>query len=538
MRLIKPLWIKYRRWRRTRPTDKSFRENTTLEAAPAGFRDLPQRVQLQLFAITFRSSLSKPRRTIVLQHLLDQYLATQPADGPQRPMTWRRINRLVRDYRKNDTRTSKIIRRSILCALFVLTLHPSASLRAGFVYFTRSDTRIDYWQLINDPIFQSPVSDHAWPVYRDVLLQIKPNQESNGRYPDYRDRPGDEFWPQTVAHLAKHQHLFDPLHQASQKPLVGLTIGDGSHYTPDDWAALRFDIKTPPLESQPRRRLIHHRAIDDLHAMKKLAGWVAADAVHAHLEGDSERFLRDLQTLLDFAKQTYDDTSFSSIAIPLSFRAEAIRILLDDRLNQPTPLSPESLIAIAKLLEDSAEPMTIDPDRFLYETQDTIQLLYSKKGYVTRDGMVARITQDRQSSPWWREVMAALASAHPPMRPPARDELLQIIDRWRSSVRDTRHQPLHERLSHVPDPVYDDFFQLVEASTGLSYFFSFDTWPRLQRQLAQNHALHDAARINVALRRHHLDNGHWPDALADLVPAALQANQRHARRVRRGQRPR
>ncbi|RIK65753.1 MAG: hypothetical protein DCC65_12165 [Planctomycetota bacterium] len=99
---------------------------------------------------------------------------------------------------------------------------------AGYVavaYFGKPSPTVDYVAKINEPVARTAEDDRAWPILRDVILQMKETaaaHEARNSLP----LPGEATWPEAMAWLSENRGLLPLIAEASDKPVFGFVYND------------------------------------------------------------------------------------------------------------------------------------------------------------------------------------------------------------------------------------------------------------------------------------------------------------------------
>lgn len=98
---------------------------------------------------------------------------------------------------------------------------------AGYVavaYFGKPSPSVDYVAKINEPVHQTPEDDRAWPILREVILNMKETEgfeEARSTMP----LPGEATWPQAMKWVSENRHVLPNILAAANKSALGFVYG-------------------------------------------------------------------------------------------------------------------------------------------------------------------------------------------------------------------------------------------------------------------------------------------------------------------------
>ena len=374
-------------------------------------------------------------------------------------------------------------------------------------------------------------------------------------------RPSDAQWPQTVTILKQYKELLDAFRKAANLKSLGLVLQpDARDYSDEDFAALFpcqekanhksfFSDYNPDglLDGASIAILLPH-----VQAMRRAARLLHVDSRLAVVEGDSDRVVQNIETVLGLANQTADTPTLVNTLV-----AVATARIGFDQLEEIISESPDFLseTQLAKLQDriqktDIRSWLNYEGEQLLLK--DMVQRCYTDDGNgdgrMTAAGMqllngelfgmVALVSDNASSSDaplsrfeqmknaWaeFKESKLAKSVIAPTSlyTCASRTEVLAKAEELYREIESDHKLPFRKSRSSKPDG-WKDFDDFLEQNKT-EYILLATVMPPVRpvraavdRTVAQKNAVLTA----LAMYRYHKRNKEWPKTEDDLIPEFL-----------------
>lgn len=388
----------------------------------------------------------------------------------------------------------------------------------------------DYVAEYNARILAAPDTDRAWPLYREAIIALEPLPEQLAdRWPiEYTD---DQRWIAGRDYLRRNTHAIELAHRAGSRPLLGAMLGDPlsertliertqRHSTPQSVTIQAEPPADPSLIGSP---------LPFLTPARELTRLLRADVTAAIEDGDSDRILRDLDTLVKIARHAEQGGFLLSTIIALSIDqvtfdgikralAESPELLTTDQWRQIA----HSVAASGDAGDRLASALRSERDGFL----DFVQRVYSDDGAgdgrLTARGVAFLTRATYQGS---GPSNTSLDEAMMPLLAGTALSRRELINRYDHLMR--------LNLEEMARPLWaTPSADLVHACTDpdASLYQRARNWPtslmvpmlaHVARQAHHHRAQRDATLTAIALEIHRREHGSYPSTLAALTPRLL-----------------
>ena len=395
----------------------------------------------------------------------------------------------------------------------------------------------DYLEDLNAPAQAVPESERAWPALREALLSLDLqgrdsflefleacNQDASSEWlPDWFAR--NESGLERIREAVSREHL-GFLH------VYGVPIGDDrlvllSGFERENAAQLPSgavrSVDAPPVFMPIE---LEHRFTKIPRGLARLLIQHAEQSVR---EGAPGLAVQDIAAVLDLGRLVAQDRMLISQLVGLSLNELALKASLKLMANPDFQSDREALDALAQVLDDPrVRPGPVDFHGERAAVRDLIQRFYttdgSGDGRLDVDGFAAMSTANGTPLPiplhfgLLRSIMGPfVASAGS-----SRAEVESVARRCYDAADDLQTQDVWA----MDWTEYDAAFGPVSA-TGTGVLSSLELFPlpllmpSLDRTIMSSHQSRfqfDLVRLVLALQRHRIDEGAWPDTLQALVP--------------------
>ncbi|MDA8563249.1 hypothetical protein N9L06_02230 [Mariniblastus sp.] len=374
-------------------------------------------------------------------------------------------------------------------------------------------------------------------------------------------RPSDAQWPQTVAILEQYKELLDAFRKTSNLKSLGLELQpDARDYSDEDFAAL-FPCQEKANHKSFFADYNHDGLLDGasiaillphVQAMRRAARLLHIDSRLAVVEGDSDRAVQNIETVLGLANQTADTPTLVNTLV-----AVAITRIGFDQLEEIISESPDffSETQLAKLQDriqktDIRSWLNYKGEQLLLK--DMVQRCYTDDGNgdgrMTAAGMqllngelfgMVALVSDNVSSTkaplssfeQMRKAWATFTdsefgkSAIAPtslFTCASRKEVMAKAEELYEELEADRKLPFWKSRSSKPDG-WKDFDDFLEQNKT-EYILLATVMPPVQpvrATVGRTVARKNAVLTALAMYRYHLQDKRWPKTKDDLVPKFL-----------------
>jgi len=392
--------------------------------------------------------------------------------------------------------------------------------KAWTVYF---DIRYNHWwiatETLNDKIYAFQKAEKE-RTYTDIMYE--PEDPFTSSHNMFGVPPTHPFYADVVQITEHLQPQIARAREAAARPVFGTpitnNIQESMEFSPDWFAA-------PPTADLLDRDPLLDFYMPWVGTSKAVAAILALDAQVAADSGDTERAAADIRAMLGMARQAAGDPMLVAQLIACSIQSMALERLHEIIARQPpgadmTPIL--DLVSVLRARRDKPIAIRIEDEQL--SLLDWLGFYYSDDG--SGDGhLTVRGIQTSQDIPHSDTASSILISLAWPLK-----------DRFMSK---------REALDHLQTGI--DAFQSLQTQgpTGLPAFIdaeaaifaaestgkqsliplgiSTPAWKKALFTEAFAQSWIEATLALLAIERHRLDTGSYPETLADLSPTYLDA---------------
>ena len=435
-----------------------------------------------------------------------------PTDTPPRRRRWSR-------------------RRIILLSSLLLLASPflAYAVLAVRFYSGRPNPTHDYYADYNALREQFSEEDRAWGLYMAMRPRVKDFYklrddfeeiaEKNGI--DYDDipgvldaRPGDPFY-QTARDAISQTTLLDEIRAAARHPIIGTLATDRFVNDPPTSPSDFLPPSSDPAQ-QESLMLMLIMPLGDVRDSIKILAFDAHSAVH---EGDHARAVANILDIVRIARQAEREPGIIADLVAIACLSVAQETTLEIVNKQPSAFDDDQLHDLANLfLTDAIEAATIDFEHERMMQHDVIQRIYTDDGHgngrLTSHGLGF---MDSNRPAHIVKLLAPIAGA---LTADRRSQTRMLDDGIESAQRlvldpATHYPEAAARLHRLENTAPGDIFRYI-----LSRIMEPGLAKAAQTQI-QTRTRIRATATRLALERHKLAEGHYPDTLDQLVPTYL-----------------
>lgn len=426
----------------------------------------------------------------------------------------------ARLIRRSKLRNRSIPGRALLIGGRLIALMLIFYAGLGIYFFSGAPTaKVNYVDALNHRIERIPPEQRGWPLYRQAMLAL--GDQTGAAKSQWPNIWTSRESPQLANWLHQHADAVEFARQGAAKPVLGFLLSP--NIRPED-AALYPDEATSLYERSSDVPL-NQVYLPYLNTLAFVTGLIAADARLARLDNEPARFVRDIEALMNLARQMRGDLFVSRDNIALAAVDAALDCVGETLVQTPDMLTDEDLQRLAHVL---AEPRTaahlFDPDASSYYALDALQRAYSDNGEgggrITPAGLkLAENIQPlgrRLSNPDAR--LRALLWPTALLTIPSRQQTAAELDRVLRLGHSNLQQPYRlvnwTELESRPKEQ-----QTIAALTGK--IMSLADIARQHRSAEFYLGERDGVVVALALEAYHRQHQAYPKTLAALAPAFL-----------------
>ncbi len=490
---------------------------------------LPQPAQELIGRVVKRTRLWRLERVEVADELIAHFADGIDAGEP--------VERLVASFGDERAAARLIARgkrrnRSLAAQAFiglrriVIALVVFYALCGVYFLLGRPTVRINHFAEMNRQVTTVPEEQRAWALYRQVIPQMRVEEQGSLTHgatevkPLLDARPGDQRWTELTQWLAARRDALELARQAARRPALGFVFGPGgSAYDTAVWPQRRPEDEPNPI--------LLSLLLPHLNDLRVLADALAADARWAREQGDGERLVRDIDTLVGMADQLGRDGILVQQYVALGVRWLAVGEIRRTLRDKPELLTTAQLQHLAHRFakpDSAGEMFSTRYEREVFD--DVLQRSFTEDGHgdgrVTPQGLklLESISRNRHANlATIRQVTGPISPVLAGSRREQREMIEALLDEGEANLR----RPA--RLAQ-PRPKLDEFLASGPLQRDVRYAFVIALMPSLsgvadagERYLG----VRDGALIAIALETHRRGRGAYPETLDALSPALLPA---------------
>ena len=524
---------------------------------------LPGEVHSILTEVMSRCWLTRGEKAFVVEELIAHFV-----DGMERDIT---AQQLVQDFgdpavvakliqsskRKNRPFWKKSLHAFGYGILALIIAYASVG-----VFFHQGEPVIstDYVVQLNARITDVADSEKAWPIYRPMWTKYKfsegevipeiwfKEEEGEEIYLGNRFvRRGDPGWEAAKAAIYKHQDLMDSFREGAKRPYFGIELkANQNEYSEEDFAALfpnltRGDSQDAGVEEGSDG--VSGRLPDDwlvgillphVQQLRNAARLFAFDIQLAIEEGDSDRVVQDIETMLGLARHAAEGRflvcGLVSHAISGMAFAEIESVVIED----PNFFNEQQLQKLQLAVRSAKLKDWISYDGEALMVSDIIQRIYTNDGqgdgHMTPQGLEVMSTFGGSWGHWqrgnlgwdlsekesWESIIENAIGPLGLLVFATRGEVSAKADQFFEAASADLNRPMWVGESK---DIYKELNleKLKYAPLGLMLPASMNMRNVLNRSVARQEGVLGA----LALQRFYLANGAWPNSWDEIPKSTL-----------------
>lgn len=434
-----------------------------------------------------------------------------------RPFLWRAVRRSVQS----------IALLLLMCAAVYLVL-------AARYYFASPTIGHDYLADLNAAALDTATDERAWPLYRDALIALEPWRHQKT---DPHPRPGDARWDEYAAWLESNATALDLARRASQRPLLGYVASPDLHDAdrelwPERFSASQQAVLSENLDDVLQGSLISVQ-LPYLGTLRQLSMVMLDDARRLVVEErDGAVATETLLAVARLAEQLAEPATVISDLVSLACMAAANDAAGEFLQVRPEVFSDQDLLAIAHgfaAFRGGEIRVRVESERMMF--RDILQRMYtddgSGDGYMTAQGLRAfaalshgTFIHDASAAAWMKEAAGPLLS----VAIVGRREMFERYDELLNAAVIESQQPLWQRRSANVEATVEQMY--ASPVDRVRYLPIVLLMPALSKAAIHGELLvmrRDAVLVAIALELHRRRHGDWPNSLKELTPHLLPA---------------
>lgn len=380
----------------------------------------------------------------------------------------------------------------------------------------------------NERIAEIPGESRAYDVYFEAWAAMPRKADSLlNQWPDIG--PGDEAYEDALEHLRRAQPAIERLHEAASRPSLGAPLTDATDPRLVEIYRERWPDRPMPEQAPSENPPLVTTLLPWLGELRESARLLSFDAQVAAREGDAERVVRDLGTLLGIARQAADHPALISQLLGVAIHGLALRTCGEVVQREPELLDDAQLRDLAHQLAGfMGGDIRFDFSGERLYFADMIQRIYSDDGkgdgHITAQGLRDLVTL-------FQEDMPAPTVLSTPLGPLAgavvagRAEMTRAFDEYFTLLeRDAQLRMWeYDRRSGVEAAIEDLKSDPLRRARYMPIVVLMPALGHAAKTAEGANQLTDATLAGLALELYRREHGEYPASLDELVPAFLPA---------------
>lgn len=436
----------------------------------------------------------------------------------------RRMGKAAREKRSWRWHALKRLRQGAL----ILVAGIAATYGAMWIRFASGSPTIsrNYAAELNAPVLAIPEDQRAWDVYRPAIIAIQPAMRAHDGWADVMlARPGSPEFDKAKAAAEAFSPQLPAIRAAAAMPHLGYLLTDASDVELE--SALNPQANPTPTTPSENPRLINV-SLQPLGPMRGAARVLALDANVAAADGDGARAMRDIAAMLGMARQCLGMPFLISDLVGAAIANLSWNTVAQLTERYPSAFTDQQLSELAdQIARDSgAHEFFADPTTEQQFMDDMLQRMFTDDGHgdgrLTPEGMrmlfdIVELNGSVPAEPVGVVLSGPAVMAYTAGRKATRERYAQVLDHYLSY----RDKPMWT-WTEAPDQnalrIIDDSglaFPVVKVlAPAIGQTLVTGNWSRLTREVTLT---------GISLEQFKRANGHYPDALSELVPNYLKS---------------
>jgi len=378
---------------------------------------------------------------------------------------------------------------------------------------------VDYIAKVNEVASAVEDKDRAWPIYRQAGIALKKNEMPGSIFFDLDleepSWPTQEGWGHIDTWIEEHDRTLGLLREASKKRGLGYLLNarvseEDKELWPDEYAS-QGDI--------PHDGFMLSVLFPQLGPMRQMAKLLVFDAKQAAYEGDANRCLQDITSMLQIGKHLREHPILISDLVSFSIYSMTFSTIGEIVEHNQTLFSNEQFETLERSLAELDGYMTIRLAGERYFMLNLLQRMYTDDG--DGDGSIVTLEASRMI-----EVTQSVLSGSTSLVPSLLTPFADLFHASRKEMLDEYTVRMDKTEAVIGIPLYElrkkpellDAEEYPADSIIDPYFLVSLLMPALEKAMLQGEYIrgHRDALLAVlfAVQRHNV-TGKWPEDLTD-----------------------
>ena len=392
------------------------------------------------------------------------------------------------------------------------------------VAMTRVPTiSVDYVALLNEKASAVPEDECAWPFYRTAGIALRHSPMPSNIFWDEEIEeptwPTQEGWNHFDEWIAHHADTLDSLYEGTSKEGSGFLLS--GQVSDADKALWPLAYATQSAQ-QPSDGFVIAILLPQLAPLRQMAQLLSIDAKVAASEGDAERCLQDIESMLSLGTHVREHPLLISDLVSHSVYSMAFATIGQVMEHEPMLFSSEQFATLEHDLTMLENHLSIRLDGERYFMLDLLQRIYTDDGNGDGSLVSSNVVQSLGLTQ-----TVSLAGTNIALAPPFFTPLADIFYASRKEM-EVEYQ---KRMDVIQDNSGIPLFELKEkpnlwattwtqrAPTVFEPYFLLDLLlPALDSAILQaeyTRATRDATLAILYAVQFHNENGAWPGDLTN-----------------------
>ena len=408
----------------------------------------------------------------------------------------------------------------------------------------------DYVVQLNAGIADVDDSEKAWPIYRPMWTKYKLSEGEVIPEIWFTDglrfiRKGEPGWEAAKAAFLEHQDLIDAFREGAKRPYFGIELkANQNEYSEEDFAALfpnltRSDSQDSGVEEGNDG--VSGRLPDDwlvgillphVQQMRNAARLFAFDIQLAIEEGDSDRVVQDIETMLGLARHAAEGRLLVCGLVGYAISGMAFSEIESVVKEDPSFFNEQQLQRLQLAVRNVKLKGWISYDGEALLVSDLIQRIYTNDGqgdgHITPQGFEVMSALSSFGTPGifggelsekesWESLAESVIGPLGLFTVATRGEVVAKADQFFEAASADLNRPMWVGKSK---DIYKelDLEKWKYAPLGLILPATENVRNVMDRSIARQEGVLGA----IALQRFHIANGVWPNSWDEIPKSTLQ----------------
>jgi hypothetical protein len=379
---------------------------------------------------------------------------------------------------------------------------------AVYFFSGRPSPRVNYIDVVNKAIENTPLQDRGWTFYRRALIGTDLRQPENRSLTGLYALIDEDRQTELTEFVRTHQAQIEWIREGAAKPQFGWVSGaKGSANDSELWPG---QTQHPIGESgEP----LAGTALPPLSGLRYLAMMLRADGRVAGRNGDGRRMLQDIHSTLDLSQQVGEKGPLLLNLIAMAIREMAMEDIEYALREHFALIRNEDWLALNRRLSEpkvAGDLLSFEPERIYFD--DMLQRSFtddgSGNGRLTPQGVAFYFSgadDPNSRMRWWEKAAHPVAGLLLPSRRKLKEEFTRALDLAEGNLK------LALRDTDWRNPEVARWWVL----------WGLPAYKRSQNAAERLLGHRDGVAAGIALELYRQEHGGYPESLNALVPEFL-----------------